>query len=43
MLETVFHIRERRGGPDGMRPVFARHDRHVAAVLAAGGYPTLTR
>lgn len=29
------------GGPDAMRPSFARHDRHVAAVRAGGGYPVL--
>ena len=43
ILETIFNLREHRGGPDGMRPSFARHGRHVAAVLAAGGYPTLKR
>jgi hypothetical protein len=36
-LETWF--RTRRGGI--VRPRFARHDRHVAAVLAAGGFPVL--
>jgi hypothetical protein len=36
-LETWF--RTRRGGV--VRPCFARHDRHVAAVLAAGGFPVL--
>jgi len=28
---------------DRMRPRFARHDDHVAAVLAAGGYPAIAR
>jgi len=28
-------------GPDPMRPRFARHASHVAAVLAQGGYPVL--
>ena len=28
-------------GPDPMRPRFARHGRHVAAVMAQGGYPVL--
>jgi hypothetical protein len=28
-------------GPDPMRPRFARHASHVAAVMARGGYPVL--
>jgi hypothetical protein len=28
-------------GPDPMRPRFARHEFHVAAVMAQGGYPML--
>lgn len=28
-------------GPDPMRPRFARHELHVAAVTAQGGYPVL--
>ena len=28
-------------GPDPMRPRFARHEEHVAAVTAQGGYPVL--
>jgi hypothetical protein len=39
-LETMFSRRS-GGGPDPMRPRFARHGAHVAAVLAAGGYPAL--
>lgn len=39
-LEWLFQRRV-GGGPDPMRPRFARHDEHVAAVLAKGGYPRL--
>lgn len=39
-LERLFQARE-PGGSDPMRPKFARHARHVAAVLAQGGYPAL--
>lgn len=40
-LERGF-LRRRPDGPeDAMRPRFARHERHAAAVLAAGGYPVL--
>ncbi|MGH6965604.1 MAG: hypothetical protein ACREE0_14080 [Phenylobacterium sp.] len=28
-------------GPDPMRPRFARHELHVTAVMAQGGYPAL--
>jgi hypothetical protein len=40
-LEALFAVRH--PGKDGspMRPAFARHDAHVAAVVAAGGYPAL--
>jgi len=40
-LEARFRVR--RPGPDAMRPRFARHEAHVAAVLAEGGYPALIR
>ena len=30
-----------QGRHGGMRPRFARHDAHVAAVLGAGGYPVM--
>jgi hypothetical protein len=43
VLEALFLRRSRGPGPEAMRPSFARHDRHVAAVLAAGGYPVLLR
>ena len=39
-LERQFQ-RRRDGGPDPMRPRFARHAEHVAAVLGEGGYPVL--
>jgi hypothetical protein len=39
-LEAMFR-RRTGGGPDPMRPRFARHGAHVAAVQAAGGYPAL--
>jgi len=41
MLEAQFQVR--RPGGERMRPRFARHEKHVAAVLAAGGYPVLCR
>ena len=43
--ELEARVGARRAGPpgDAMRPRFARHGRHVAAVLAAGGYPVLSR
>jgi hypothetical protein len=41
VLEAAF--RRRRRGDDQMRPGFARHERHVAAVLAAGGFPAVRR
>ncbi|MDB5417517.1 MAG: hypothetical protein JWP50_936 [Phenylobacterium sp.] len=40
-LETLFQAR-RGGTPDDpMKPRYARNGRHVADVLAAGGYPAL--
>jgi hypothetical protein len=40
-LETLFQAR-RGGTPDDpMKPRYARNGRHVADVLAAGGYPVL--
>ncbi len=39
-LERLFRDR-RGGGLNPMRPRYARHGRHVAAVLAQGGYPAL--
>ncbi|HEX2801383.1 MAG TPA: hypothetical protein VHN73_04920 [Phenylobacterium sp.] len=41
-FEQLFQRRP-RGGQDPMRPRFARHEAHVAAVMAAGGYPVLAR
>jgi len=40
-LEALFRGLRGGRGPDAMRPRFARHEPHVAAVLAAGGYPVL--
>jgi hypothetical protein len=39
-LERLFQARP-GGGPDAMRPRFARHAAHVRAVLAQGGFSTL--
>jgi hypothetical protein len=39
-LETLFLAR-RDGGHDPMRPRFARHAAHVAAVMQQGGFPVL--
>jgi hypothetical protein len=39
-LERLFQART-GGGDDLMRPRFARHAAHVAAVLAEGGYPVM--
>jgi len=39
-LERLFRARS-GGGPNAMRPQFARHAAHVRAVLAQGGYPAL--
>ena len=40
-LETLFHVPRPGKLLDRMRPRFARHEAHVAAVLAGGGYPVL--
>ena len=40
MLERLFQ-RRTGGGPGAMRPRFARHEAHVRAVTAEGGYPVL--
>lgn len=41
-LEARFQVRRPgQHGGDAMRPRFARHGRHVAAVRAAGGFPAL--
>lgn len=40
-FEQLF-LRSSGGGDDPMRPAFARHDKHVTAVLAQGGFPALT-
>ena len=37
-LEAVFRARAKRGRTEDQLPRFARHDRHVAAVLAQGGF-----
>lgn len=39
-LERLFQAKS-GGGSDPMRPRFARHAAHVAAVAAEGGYPVL--
>jgi hypothetical protein len=39
-LERLFQAR-RGGGQDPMKPAYARNGRHVADVLAQGGYPAL--
>ena len=41
-LERLFQHRPGRAG-DAMKPRFARHAEHVAAVMAEGGYPALVR
>jgi hypothetical protein len=41
-LERLFQARP-GGGTEPMKPRFARHGDHVAAVLAAGGFPVLRR
>lgn len=40
-LERRLRSRRPGEGADSMRPRFARDARHIAAVMAAGGYPTL--
>ncbi len=42
-LEGVFLRSPPGRGMDAMRPRFARHDRHLAAVLAQGGFAALGR
>jgi len=42
-LEAIFNVPRPGKLLDRMRPRFARHASHVSAVLAAGGYPALTR
>lgn len=37
-LERVFRKVQARGAGDRQLPKFARHDAHVAAVLAQGGF-----
>ena len=37
-LEKLFQARNARGEGDRQLPRFAMHDRHVAAVLAQGGF-----
>lgn len=39
-LERLFQARG-GGGQDAMKPAYARNGRHVAAVLAEGGFPVL--
>lgn len=39
-LERLFQARK-GGGPDSIKPRFAHHAAHVAAVERAGGYPVL--
>ena len=39
-FEQLF-IRRAGGGEDPMKPAYARHGRHVDAVLAQGGFPVL--
>jgi len=41
-LEAVFRTRATRGAGEEAQPRFARHEAHVAAVRAAGGFPALT-
>lgn len=37
-FEKAFRARTARGGGDAQQPRFARHDAHVAAVMAEGGF-----
>ena len=39
-LERLFQAR-RGGGQDPMKPAYARNGRHVADVMAQGGFPVL--
>jgi len=41
-LEAIFRALAARGAGDAALPKFARHERHVAAVMALGGFPALT-
>jgi hypothetical protein len=41
ILEALFQTEKPARGPDRMRPRFARHEAHVAAVKAFGGFPAL--
>lgn len=40
-LETLFNVPRPGKLLDRMRPRFARHEAHVAATLADGGFPVL--
>jgi len=40
-LERLFRARIGGGSDDPMKPRYAKHGRHVADVLAAGGYPAM--
>lgn len=42
-LEGIFRRAPPGRGMDAMRPRYARHAQHVAAVLALGGFPALWR
>ncbi len=42
-MEAIFHVPRPGKQLDRMRPRFARHGEHVAAVRATGGYPVLAR
>jgi hypothetical protein len=37
-MERLLQVRTARGAGDRQLPKFARHDRHVASVMAAGGF-----
>lgn len=37
-MERLLQVRTARGAGDRQLPRFARHDRHVAAAMAAGGF-----
>lgn len=41
LQELLFRARAAAGRGDRLRPHFARHDAHVEAVRAAGGYPAI--
>jgi hypothetical protein len=40
-METLFRARTGGGPDDPMKPRYAKHGRHVAEVVAQGGYPVL--